>query len=90
MTVHEIYSERQPCGPADSDCEGMLMKRYPGARTTFGYGYQETEAPARDSRAARTKSNIAAAHQPCGKRPKEKSEHDQPDGNLDRHVGPGR
>lgn len=63
VTVHEIYSERQPCGPSDSDCEGMLRKRYPRARTTFGYGYQETEAPARDSRAARTKSNIAAAHQ---------------------------
>ena len=54
VTVHEIYSERQPCGPSDSDCEGMLRKRYPNARTTFSYGYQETEAPARESRAART------------------------------------
>jgi hypothetical protein len=62
VTVHEIYSERQPCGPSDSDCEGMLRQRYPYARTTFSYGYQETEAPARESRAARTRANLAAAH----------------------------
>ncbi len=63
VTVHEIYLERQPCGPSDSDCEGMLRKRYPTAKTTFGYGYQETEAPARESRAARSRTNIAAAHE---------------------------
>lgn len=63
VTVHEIYSERQPCGPSDMDCEGLLHNRYAAARTTFGYGYQETEAPARESRAARSKANIAAAHE---------------------------
>jgi hypothetical protein len=41
LTVHEIYSERQPCGPSESDCEGLLLKRYPHAKTTFGYNYQE-------------------------------------------------
>jgi hypothetical protein len=60
ITVHEIYSERQPCGPSDHDCELLLLRRYPAARVTFGWNYQETETPGPESRAARAKARIQA------------------------------
>ncbi|GHO83207.1 eCIS core domain-containing protein [Dictyobacter formicarum] len=63
ITVHEIYSERQPCGPSEHDCEGLLLRRYPQAKTTFGYNYQETFDPASESRAGRTRTAIDAAHE---------------------------
>jgi hypothetical protein len=63
VTVHEIYSERQPCGPSDHDCESMLLRRYPTAKTTFGWGYQETETPGPESRAARARARIEAHQQ---------------------------
>jgi Xanthomonas XOO_2897-like deaminase len=60
ITVHEIYSERQPCGPSDHDCELLLLRRYPTAKVTFGWNYQETETPGPESRAARAKARIQA------------------------------
>ena len=61
VTLIEVYSERQPCGPSEQDCEGMLIRRYPGAKVTFGYNYQDTRSPAPVSRAQKAKSDIAAA-----------------------------
>lgn len=63
VTVHEIYSERQPCGPSDHDCESMLLRRYPRAKVTFGWGYQETQSPGPESRAARARARIEAHQQ---------------------------
>ena len=63
VTVHQIYSERQPCGPSDHDCESMLLRRYPTAKVTFGWGYQETQTPGPESRAARARARIEAHQQ---------------------------
>jgi hypothetical protein len=62
VNVHEIYSERQPCGPSDHDCEGMLLRRYPAARTTFGWNYQEAVAGGPETRAAQSRQQIEAHH----------------------------
>jgi hypothetical protein len=63
VNVLKIYSERQPCGPGEADCEGLLLRdpRYRGAEKTYGYDYQE--AIPRGSgggpyRAAESKSRI--------------------------------
>ncbi|WP_241814556.1 eCIS core domain-containing protein [Enterovibrio norvegicus] len=52
VQIHEMYSERQPCGPSDQDCEArihQIVRRRgrrgtdgePQTRTTYGYQYQE-------------------------------------------------
>ncbi len=57
ITVHRLYSERQPCGPSAADCEGLLLRRYPGTRVTYGYQYQQPRGTGR-GRAQQTTERI--------------------------------
>jgi hypothetical protein len=64
VTVYEVYSERQPCGFSEHNCEKLLLgDRYKNAEVTFGYNYQETPSPAPQSRAARSRDLIDAHHE---------------------------
>ena len=64
VTVHEVYSERQPCGFSEHNCEKLLRgERYRKAQVSFGYNYQETQSPAQQSRAAKARDLIDAHHE---------------------------
>ena len=86
VTLIEVYSERQPCGPSESDCEGMLGKRYPSAKVTFGYGYQETQSPGPESRARRSKDELASARARVGQSKQLEWDFQNPKGNPPPHF----
>ncbi|MEI8608750.1 DUF4157 domain-containing protein [Enterovibrio sp. Hal110] len=69
VQIHEMYSERQPCGPSDQDCEARIheiVRRRgrrgtdgePETRTTYGYQYQEAVQQG-GTRARRSRERIA-------------------------------
>ncbi len=69
VQIHEMYSERQPCGPSDQDCEVRIheiVRRRgrrgtdgePETRTTYGYQYQEAVQQG-GTRARRSRERIA-------------------------------
>jgi hypothetical protein len=64
VIVHAVYSERQPCGFSEQNCEKLLLgERYKNAEVTFAYNYQETVSPALESRAKRSRYLIDAHHE---------------------------
>ncbi|MDD1781916.1 DUF4157 domain-containing protein [Enterovibrio sp. ZSDZ35] len=69
VQIHEIYSERQPCGPSEQDCEARvhrIVRRRgrrgsngePETRTTYGYQYQEAVRQG-GTRARRSRERIS-------------------------------